>query len=215
VKYDGALWRGKRWTRTQRIVPSVAKQFIAAAASTETPEAATDAQCLVVRLRGDAKGGARKLPLRSAQAQQLQKQLLAATEIDPRKCASHEQAPRQCGGVVLTFFHSEHRSCNRTHVMNVYANGLVHYYVEKVEGSDRHARINPATITVLQEHPVDAALEQMVGAENYRMYSASDALLLRERYESLIGIPWIRLDPSVRCADPTEYGPRSTIATYP
>jgi hypothetical protein len=213
VRYDGGLWRGKRWTRTQRIVPHVAQQFIATAASTEAPEAATDGHCLVVRLPGDHDGSVRKLPLQSAQAQQLQKQLLAATEIDPQKCASHETAPRQCGGVVLTFFHTENRACNRAHVINVYANGLVHYYVDKVAGSDRHARISPATIATLQEHPAEAALQQIAGVENYRMYSGSDALLLRERYESLIGIQWIRLDQSVRCADPTEYGPTSTIAT--
>jgi hypothetical protein len=161
--------------RTQRIVPSVAQQFIAAAtASTERPEAAPDAQCLVVRLPGHVNGGVRKLPLQSAEAQQLQKQLLAATEIDPRKCTSHDQAPRQCGGVVLTFFHSEDRACNRTHVMNVYANGLVHYYVEKVDGSDRHARINPALIAEIAGAPCECGL----GADRWRR-KLSDVLGVR------------------------------------
>lgn len=223
VKYDGALWSNQRWSRRQRIASSKAHHLVATAVEAkpheQTPNAETSftsagVDCTTLTTVDRSGHAVQKISLESDDGRRTEEEILKAIEVDPRKCSSRERLPKGCGGVVLSFAYYEQRACQRNHITNVYPNGLVHYYVDKILSSDRYAHISPANITSLQEHPVDAPLEQISGLDNSRYYYQSYAEALRQRFESLTGIAWVKLDETTQCGDP-QYGPKATVTTVP
>jgi hypothetical protein len=189
--------------------------------------------CFYLMTKGAGEPSVGLVVMESEEGIRLEKTLGRLLKLNKWICPARDEVPyeaKYCEQPALSYIYSDSEACEGRHVTNLYASGMVHYYVRGLDGEDVYRKIDPSKIkrlrTVVDELiseglPFDEILFPVEGRKNLERPRAKTRRLtaygvfatrFRDRVREEAALEWVTPLPSSVCLNEKLSGPLGQVA---